>query len=187
MKFPNKYSCLNKNEFSLDQFKMIPLRYEDRLEIMKWRNEQIYHLRQNKPLTIKDQEKYFIDTIHDLFKKKQPNQLLFSFLENNNCIGYGGLVRINWLDKNAEISFIMKTELEKNNFEKYWIKYLGLIEELGFNELRLKKIYVYAFDLRPHLYEILEKANYFLDARLKSHCKFKNGYKDVVIYSKIKL
>ena len=121
-----------------------------------------------------------------MFKKKQPNQLLFSFLENNNCIGYGGLVRINWLDKNAEISFIMKTELEKNNFEKYWIKYLELIEDLGFNELRLKKIYVYAFDLRPHLYEVLNKGNYFLDARLKSHCKFENGYKDVVIYSKIK-
>lgn len=187
MKFPSNYNCLNKNEFSSDQFKIIPLRHEDRIKIMQWRNEQIYHLRQNKPLTIEDQEKYFNYTIPDLFKKKQPNQLLFSFLENNNCIGYGGLVRINWLDKNAEISFIMKTELEKNNFEKYWLKYLKLIEVLGFNELRLKKIYVYAFDLRPHLYEILEKANYFLDARLKSHCKFENGYKDVVIYSKIKL
>ena len=31
------------------------------------------------------------------------------------------------------------------------------------------------------------KANYFLDARLESHCKFENGYTDVVIYSRIKL
>lgn len=184
MKFPNKYSCLNKNEFSLDQFKMISLRYEDRLEIMKWRNEQIYHLRQNKPLTIKDQEKYFTDTIPDLFEKKQPNQLLFSFLENTNCIGYGGLVRINWLDKNAEISFIMNTELEKNNFDKYWYIFLSLIEEIAFKEINLHKIYTYAFDLRPHLYDVLTNSGYIEEARLKEHCLFQNNYIDILIHTK---
>ena len=183
----NSYKALNKQIFLSENYSIIPIRYEDRFSIMKWRNDQIFHLRQNKLLTEESQEKYFTEVIPALFKIKNPDQLLFSFLENDICIGYGGLVRINWNDKNAEISFIMKTELEKNNFEKYWIKYLGLIEELGFDELRLKKIYVYAFDLRPHLYEVLEKVNYFLDARLKSHCKIKNGYKDVVIYSKIKL
>ena len=39
------------------------------------------------------------------FKEKQPNQLLFSFIENNLLIGYGGLVHIDWTNKNAEISF----------------------------------------------------------------------------------
>ena len=184
MKF---YKVLNRQIYTIGSFSLVPIRFEDKLDIMKWRNEQIYHLRQNKLLTLEDQENYFNVVISKLFEQEQPNQILFSFLENDICIGYGGLVRINWLDKNAEISFIMKTELEKNNFEKYWIKYLELIEDLGFNELRLKKIYVYAFDLRPHLYEVLNKGNYFLDARLKSHCKFENGYKDVVIYSKIKL
>ncbi len=183
MKF---YKVLNRQIYTIGSFSLVPIRFEDKLDIMKWRNEQIYHLRQNKLLTLEDQENYFNVVISKLFEQEQPNQILFSFLENDICIGYGGLVRINWLDKNAEISFIMKTELEKNNFEKYWIKYLELIEDLGFNELRLKKIYVYAFDLRPHLYEVLNKGNYFLDARLKSHCKFENGYKDVVIYSKIK-
>ena len=183
MKF---YKVLNRQIYTIGSFSLVPIRFEDKLDIMKWRNEQIYHLRQNKLLTLEDQENYFNVVISKLFEQEQPNQILFSFLENDFCIGYGGLVRINWLDKNAEISFIMKTELEKNNFEKYWIKYLELIEDLGFNELRLKKIYVYAFDLRPHLYEVLNKGNYFLDARLKSHCKFENGYKDVVIYSKIK-
>ena len=181
------YKALNNQIYSTGIFSLVPIRFEDKLDIMKWRNEQLYHLRQEKPLTLENQEKYFNDVVSNLFEQEKPNQILFSFLENDICVGYGGLVRINWLDKNAEISFIMKTELEKNNFEKYWIKYLRLIEEVGFNEVRLKKIYVYAFDLRPHLYKILEKVNYFLDARLKSHCKIKNCYKDVVIYSKIKL
>ena len=182
----HSYKALNKQIFFSENYSIIPIRYEDRFSIMKWRNDQIYHLRQNISLTEENQEKYFTEVIPLLFKIKKPEQLLFSFLENDICIGYGGLVRINWNDKNAEISFIMKTELEKNNFEKYWLKHLELIEDLGFNELGLKKIYVHAFDLRPHLYEVLTKGGYFLDARLKSHCKFKNGYKDVVIYSKIK-
>ena len=43
--------------------------------------------------------------------------VLFNYLHNGKCIGYGGLVHINWIDKNAEVSFIMDTELEENYFE----------------------------------------------------------------------
>ena len=182
----NSYKALNKQIFTSGIFSIVPIRFEDKFEIMKWRNEQIYHLRQNKYLTTEDQENYFNQVISKLFDQEKPNQILFSFLKNDICVGYGGLVHINWIDKNAEVSFIMDTVLEKNNFEKNWLIYLKLIEELGFNELRLKKIYVYAFDLRPHLYEILKKAKYFFDARLKSHFKYNKRFIDVVIYSKIK-
>jgi len=158
---------------------------EDRFAIMKWRNEQIYHLRQNKPLTIEDQENYFTKTVDKLFNQVQPNQILFSFLENDICIGYGGLVHINWIDKNAEISFIMDTALEQDNFQFHWKNYLGLIEKVAFGELNLHKIFVYAFDLRPNLYQALKFKEYFQDARLKEHCLFNNEYLDVLIYSKL--
>ena len=184
MRFPSKYDCLNQNLFSLEQFKIIPLRYEDRTKIMQWRNEQIYHLRQNKPLTTDDQEKYFTDKVSELFKEKQPSQLLFSFFENNNFVGYGGLVRINWLDKNAEISFLMNTKLEKNNFVKYWNIFLELIEKVAFKEINLHKVYTYAFDLRPHLYDVLTNFGYIEEARLKEHSLFKNNYVDILIHAK---
>ncbi|MFN5443971.1 MAG: GNAT family N-acetyltransferase, partial [Crocinitomicaceae bacterium] len=118
-----KYKCLNQNEFNFNEYKIVPIRFEDRLDIMKWRNEQIYHLRQVKPLTIDDQNNYFNNVISKLFEQEKPNQLLFSFLKNDVCIGYGGLVHINWIDKNAEISFIMNTELEEDYFEKNWSIY----------------------------------------------------------------
>jgi RimJ/RimL family protein N-acetyltransferase len=124
--------------------------------------------------------------VANLFDQEQPDQILFSFLKGDECIGYGGLVHINWIDKNAEISFIMKTELEKENFEKNWLIYLRMIEEVGFNLLKLQKLYIYAFDLRPHLYQALEKGKYFLDAKLENHCFCNGEYKDVVIYSKLK-
>lgn len=185
MNFPSKYICLNENEFLSEQFKIVPLRFQDRIKIMKWRNDQLYHLRQNKPLTIEDQENYFNNVILKLFKQQQPKQILFSFLKNNVCIGYGGLVHINWIDKNAEISFLINTDLEKNNFEKYWHLFLKLIEKVAFKELKFHKIYTWSFDLRPKLYSTLLKANYIEEARLSKHCLFQNSYIDVLIHSKI--
>lgn len=181
----NKYKSLKENKFSIGDYSIVPIRSEDRHEIMKWRNEQMYHLRQAEPLTRESQNKYFKEVVSKLFEKDHPNQILFSFLENDICIGYGGLVHINWIDKNAEISFIMNTTLEKERFYKIWTAYLNLIEKVAFNDLKLHKVFVYAFDLRPHLYDVLEGSNYFKDATLREHCFFNNKYIDVVIHSKI--
>ena len=181
----DNYKVLLKQKFCLDGYSIVPIRYEDRLKIMKWRNEQLYHLRQDQELTITDQELYFSNVIQKQFDQEKPNQILFSFLEEGICVGYGGLVHINWIDKNAEVSFVIKTELEKKQFEKFWNIYLNLIEKVSIEELNLHKLYVYAFDVRSNLYLALEKSNFFLDAKLKEHCFFNNKYIDVVIYSKL--
>lgn len=180
-----KYKALERQIFSFAEFTIIPIKFEHRFDIMKWRNEQMYHLRQTKLLTEEDQNDYFVNVIDKLFDQNLPNQILFSYLKNDTCIGYGGLVHINWVDKHAEISFIMDTKLEKGFFKYHWSNYLKLIEEVAFKELKLHKLFVYAFDLRPHLYATLEENNYFLDARLNHHCLFNGDYLDVVIYSKI--
>jgi RimJ/RimL family protein N-acetyltransferase len=182
----NTYKALSQQVFSEGDYSIVPIRFEDRFDIMKWRNEQIYHLRQQKPLTKEDQEHYFSTTVASLFEQKQPNQILFSYLEGNKCIGYGGLVHINWIDKNAEISFIINTALEALHFEFHWRNYIRLIEQVAFNEIMLHKIYTYAFDLRPQLYPIFEQSGFYEEARLKEHCYFENKFIDVLIHAKIK-
>ncbi|WP_333875372.1 GNAT family N-acetyltransferase [Flavobacterium sp.] len=179
------YKVLQQSHWENARFALVPIRSEDRLAIMQWRNEQIYHLRQAKPLTVEDQEQYFKNVVAQLFDQEQPNQILFSFLENGNCIGYGGLVHINWIDKNAEISFIMNTALEKERFHELWSAYLDLLEKVAFEDLKLHKIYTYAFDLRPHLYTMLQRNNYTEEARLKEHCFFDGTFLDVVFHVKL--
>lgn len=179
-----KYKCLKTQEYSLGKFKLVPIRIEDRYQIMQWRNEQMYHLRQAELLTRKKQDNYFENVVSKLFEQEQPGQILFSFLENSECIGYGGLVHINWIDKNAEISFIMNTEFENENFEKYWTIYLNMIEGIAFSELYFHKIFTYAFDLRPQLYEVLDKSGYKFEAKLKDHCFYNHKYIDILIHSK---
>lgn len=179
------YKVLNKQVFTKGDYRLVPIRNEDRYDILKWRNEQIFHLRQNEPLTVEKQDNYFNTTVASLFNEERPNQILFSFLEGNECIGYGGLVHINWIDRNAEVSFIMNTRLEEASFSKNWSMFLNCLEQAAFGELGFHKIFIYAFDLRPHLYDVLEFNGYFKDARLKDHCFFQDEFKDVLIYSKL--
>ncbi len=179
------YTALRKQIYRSGAFSLIPLRAEDRFDIMRWRNEQLYHLRQIQPLTAENQDNYFETVVARLYEQERPNQVLFSFLKDEICIGYGGLVHINWVDRNAEISFIMATELEKLQFEENWTSYLTLIEEVAFEQLQLHKIFTYAFDLRPQLYAVLEQNGYTREAELTDHCLFHGQYFKVVIHMKL--
>ncbi len=202
-----QYICLQQQEQHLGDYSIVPLRYEDRFSIMKWRNEQIYHLRQARPLKADDQQRYFDNVVSKLYDNPKPDQILFSYLENRRssessesfdshcqvasevdgvkgtCIGYGGLVHINWIDRNGEISFIMDTQLEAEHFQEHWSNWLTMLKKVAFYDLGLHKIYTYAFDLRPHLYTALESNGFTREATLKEHCLFQGEYKDVVIHS----
>jgi RimJ/RimL family protein N-acetyltransferase len=181
-----RYKVLKQQVFQEGDFSIIPIRMEDRYSIMQWRNEQIYHLRQAEPLTKEKQNWYFDNIVGQLFDQEKPSQILFSFLKNGECIGYGGLVHINWIDKNAEISFIMQTDLQEESFEENWVMFLTLIEEVAFKNLAFHKVFTFAFDVRPHLYVALDTANFKKEAVLAEHCFVDGGFKDVVIHSKIR-
>lgn len=180
------YLTLKKQNFQFGIYKLTPIRFEDRYKIMKWRNEQLYHLRQTKPLTKSEQDYYFNNVLIPQKNQKKPNQILFSFLKGNNLVAYGGLVHINWVKKEAEISFVIDTSIEKNNFISFWQIYLKLIEEVAFNHLEFSKIYIYSFNVRPLLYEVTMRNNYILETTLKKHTKVENRLVDVNIHSKLK-
>jgi len=180
--FNSSYSCLSKEVFILGDYSFVPIRYEDRNLIMKWRNEQIYHLRQKTILTETNQQDYFYNIIKPLFDQDKPDQILFSYLKNGECIGYGGIVHINWIDSNAELSFLIDTKLEKNEFNLHYSNYLKFIKILVFDVLSLNKVYSYAFDLRPHLYTVFENNEYKFEARLSKHVFFNGKFIDVVIH-----
>jgi len=179
------YIALKKQIVVLGEYSIVPIRNEDRHLIMEWRNQQMYHLRQKEPLTKEKQDEYFTNVISKIYEQELPEQILFSYLKDFECIGYGGLVHINWNDKNAELSFIMKTELEEIEFELHWKNFLTMINEIAINDLGLIKTYTYAYDLRPKLYSVLEDSCYKLEARLRMHKNIDNKFVDVLIHSRI--
>lgn len=180
----NLYGCLKNNKFSKEKFSLVPIRFDDRHKIMKWRNDQIYHLRQQFFLTKSEQDKYFKEVISLLFNQESPKQILFSFLENGKCIGYGGLVHVDWNKKTAEISFLIKTSLEKLYFKKLWHIYLSMIEEVAFKDLKLLKIYTFSYNLRPKLYEVLSKQKFIEGKRIVKEVLVDNQWVDGLFHYK---
>ena len=104
------YFCLGKKTMQYGDYSLLPIQKKDMYAIKEWRNSQIDVLRQSKLLTNDDQDKYYMNVITPLFKLKQPDQLLFSYMKSKECIGYGGLVNINWQHKRAELSFLLDPE-----------------------------------------------------------------------------
>jgi RimJ/RimL family protein N-acetyltransferase len=153
---------------------------DDRYDIMQWRNEQIYHLRQREILTKEKQDLYFETVISELFDQEKPSQILFSLLDDNILVGYGGLVHIDWENRNAEVSFLQKNEDELN----LWDIFLKLLFEVSFKELNMLKIYTYAFDLRPQLYSILELNAFIKEAVLVNHIILDEKPINVVLHAK---
>lgn len=163
----NHYRVLSQQVFTNGNYKIIPIRFEDRFKIMQWRNEQIYHLRQKKIITKMEQDEYFKKIISKSFNQEAPDQILFSFLKNGVFIGYGGLVHINWIIKEAEISFLFETKKEEKYFSVFWSHFLDLIEKVAFKNLELLRIFTYSYNLRPKLYKLLEKKRYLEETRGK--------------------
>jgi len=64
-------------------------------------------LRQSKPISKKDQIQYYENHIWSELKSDSPENILFSFKFKDKCIGYGGLVNLSWIDKRAEMSFLL--------------------------------------------------------------------------------
>jgi len=179
------YKALNNQIYSSGKFSLVPIRFEDKLDIMKWRNEQLYHLRQEKPLTLEDQEKYFNDVISNLFEQEKPNQILFSFLENDICVGYGGLVHINWINKNAEMSFLVNPIIA-SNIEAYEISFssfIKLIKKVCFEEIKFNKLYTETYSNRLKHINILEKNGFVLEGILREHIIQNSKFQNSILHS----
>lgn len=184
----NQYNCLGKQEFYKETYKIVPLRYKDVFLIKKWRNEQVDILRQKNLLTDEDQQRYYEQVINPLFEQEQPTQLLFSYLKEDQLIGYGGLVYVNWMDKRAEVSFLLNTTLTNNQqaYQELHLEYLELIKQLAFEELGFNRIFTETFDIRPEHIANLEAAGFVEEGRMKEHIWINNTFVDSILHGYLK-
>lgn len=165
------YKCLNVQEFHRGKYTLIPIRKEDIFLIKEWRNQQIKILRQKSELTDDDQLRYYDKVIVELFEQAAPTQLLFSYLCDNTLIGYGGLVHISWIDKRAEVSFLLNTERTKNAeiYTRDFLHFLSLIKELAFIELGFNRIFTETYNVRDLHVSILEQSGFVPEGILRQH------------------
>ncbi|GAA4021502.1 hypothetical protein GCM10022409_01450 [Hymenobacter glaciei] len=179
------YRILRQNEYRHGSYRLLPIRPDDREDIREWRNAQIDILRQSSPLTAEAQDRYFREVVAPLFEAEQPGQLLFSLLLEEEFIGYGGLVHIDWPAGRAEISFLLETGRNAHipTFKADFAAYLHLLRQVAFEDLPLQKINTEAYDVRPYLTAVLEAEGFVEEARLPRHVQVAGQLVDTVFHS----
>jgi RimJ/RimL family protein N-acetyltransferase len=178
------YTALATDEFANKEYRIVPIRKLDIYEIKKWRNEQIDFLRQNTLLTDQDQSNYFERWIVPSFSETQPKMILFSYLEYNTCIGYGGLTNIDWENRRGELSFLVQTErtLDVQQYRRDFSCFLHMMKSVAFNELQFDRIVTETYDIRPEHVRILEENGFVLEGRLKEHVVIRGQRVDSLLH-----
>jgi len=166
-----KYSFLKHKSYSHKKYTIIPLRNEDIFHIKKWRNEQINILRQAKIITDAQQKIFFQNLTQNSFYVEKPQEILFSFLYDDVCIGYGGLVYIDWDEGLAEISFINETKRAIDNTLYYddFTNFISLLFEISFSELKFNKLTTETYGIRKNTLKILPELGFKLK-NVKEDC-----------------
>lgn len=180
----NTYRCLNQQEWHEADYSLVPLREADIFLIKNWRNAQIDVLRQKRALTDDDQRSYYQKVIQPLFDQEQPNQLLFSLLYKNECIGYGGLVYVSWEDRRAEVSFLVDDQraAQPAVYRQDFLHYLTLIKRVALQGIHFHRIFTETFDIRDFHISILEESGFVVEGRMRDHVCIQGEFKDSLIH-----
>ena len=159
------------------------IEFGDLENIKKWRNEQMSILRQWKPLTDRNQEKYW-----DIIANSNDSVLLSIIDENDRFVGYCGLTNIDYISSRGELSFLLDTDLDCDNtvHDKTLLAVLKMLSQYGFGQLNLNKIYTETYVYREGHIKTLESFGLKRDGILRKHV-FKNGeYHDSVMHSMLR-
>lgn len=179
------YSFLENYQLTKENYELVSIREKDAEFIRNWRNDQIDVLRQKNLLSPEDQENYFKHKVFPSFTEKEPNMILVSILKDGELIGYGGLVYINWVDKRAEISFLVETcrarnmAIQMQDFDVY----LSLITKFAFNKLNFNRLTTETFAIRLEHIGMLEKHGFKEEGRLREHVWIQDKFVDSVCHA----
>jgi RimJ/RimL family protein N-acetyltransferase len=188
MEEPMNYQCLRKQVWVNGPYSVTPLREEDIYRIREWRNEQMDVLRQNRLLTEADQVKYYQETVMASFEAEEPRIILFSFLLDGRCIGYGGLTNIDWVSGRAEISFLVDTARagDAAGYREDFSAFLSLMKEVAFRDVHFNRLFTETFDIRPVHIEILEANGFRLEGKMREHVRIGDRVVDSFIHGYLK-
>lgn len=163
----------------------VGLRQDDIQEIRRWRNAQQDILRQQKPITKEDQEQWWKVVVTPAHLHPFPKLLLVSILDaDRTLVGYGGLTNIDWLNRRAEISFLVSPDYVADSalYTRVLFAFWHFIRHWAFEELNLHRLFTETYDFRCTHIDLLERAGMTLEGRMRDHIKLKDGYADSLLH-----
>lgn len=175
---------LRKITLSRGNYSLRPINKEDMESIRVWRNAQMKVLRQDTPLSVSDQERYWTETLLPSFDDLEPSQVLFGFLEDDRLIGYGGITHIDWRKKAGEVSFLLDPVFQNDEdaYRSRFREFLSLIKTAAFDNLGLFRLFTETYDIRPGHIAELETSGFIFEKRNKDSVEIGNKKVDSLIH-----
>lgn len=173
------YRCLKENSFEDGSgYQLVSIRPEDSELIRQWRNAQIGVLRQSREITAAEQNAYFQKVILPSFQLEKPDQILFSFLCSEQCIGYGGLTHIDWQNSRAELSFLLEPNRAQDHFlyQRDFEHFLKLLYKIAFHKLQLHRLVAETYAFRDETINLLEQLGFKREGILREHVWKQNAW-----------
>jgi hypothetical protein len=162
------YLVLDETEWVLDSTSELVARtisMQEMEQIRVWRNSQMSILRQDREISVAEQESYFQESILSDQESPLPVNILFTLWLQGELFGYGGLVHINWPSAQAEISFLIRPEW--NNLEIFSTAFLlfqEFLTQLCVRNLGILTLTAESFDIEERLLmmSLLEQSGFNL-------------------------
>lgn len=179
-----KYVCMARQLIVNGKYSISTVQ-QDHIELIRiWRNAQMEVLRQLEPIGPEQQQLYFEHHIWPDMRLQRPKNILLVFKENNQEIGYGGLVHNAWEHSRAEVSFLLNPASfdSDNRYEELFTAFLYLISELAFVDLSFKRIFTETYSIRHHHLKVLQNFGFKCEGIMRKHVVIDGVPVDSVIH-----
>lgn len=178
------YACLPKPVIRGGDLSLMAVQPEHIEPIRLCRNAQMEVLRQSAPISSDEQVAYYAATIWPDMARPQPRNIIFTYLERDEFVGYGGLVHIAWQHRRAEVSFLLEPQLAgvERTYTRYFSAFLRLIQSVAFQDLKLHRLFTETYATRAHHISVLEASGFALEGRMRDHVRIQDEPVDSLIH-----
>ncbi|MBK3494839.1 GNAT family N-acetyltransferase [Viridibacillus sp. YIM B01967] len=155
----------------------------DLSQLLEWRNQPEFRLyfREFRELNAENQNFWF-----EKYVMQDSNTRMFAIvdLETNELIGACGLCYIDWINRNADFSiYIGKEKLYID--EKYAIDAGKIMEQYGFGELNLHKLWAEIYSIDKQKKCFFEKLSFMQEGYFKDTHWTQGEWVDSIYFAKI--
>lgn len=164
-----------------DNIGLRSIRKEDEIDFLRWHNNSKMREKIGGVFPFTENTFHEICTAHN---ENYPSDIWFAVCVNNNLTGIAGFHYIKYIQRNAELALFIGEE----NIRKQGIgsKTLKLLEEYAFNTLNLHRIYVNVYSDNLEARKFFQKNQWQEEGILRDAIYWKNCFRNVVIYAKLK-
>ncbi len=149
--------------------------------LKEWKSTQCVHksTREYRLLSMLGQKKQF----RDMHLEKQLTRIVFGISnKNKKLLGIAGLTNIDWKNRSSEISLYMPKRRWQSSKEAE--DAIRMLEEYGFEELNLHRLYAEIEDLKENA-SLFAKTGFVNEGRMKERLRKNGQWQDTLTYSKL--